>query len=178
MAIVQYSLATSNTSLAETALSVLGILSDSNADNQAKLGSAGGCEGWCAPCRWLYHAVSSYSWWTYLYFYVGYDCWVLIRYNFLVQRWNKIDTTFVFVFPSSPTSQSISSRFRYCFCSFTGLVSFFFFSHAAVVAIIKSTPVTSTAAVAKTALEAVRNLSYDNAENTAKLGSSGGCQGR
>ena len=48
---------------------------------------------------------------------------------------------------------------------------------AAVVAIIKLPVATSNAAVAEAALVAVRNLVAGNAENAAKLGSAGGCEG-
>ena len=47
----------------------------------------------------------------------------------------------------------------------------------AVVAIIKLPVATSNAAVAEAALWAVRNLAAGNAENRAKLGSAGGCEG-
>ena len=53
----------------------------------------------------------------------------------------------------------------------------FLFLSAAVVAIITSPVATSSAAVAETALWAVRNLTNGNAENAAKLGSAGGCEG-
>ena len=48
---------------------------------------------------------------------------------------------------------------------------------AAVVAIIKLPVATSKTAVAGAALGAVRNLAAGNAENRAKLGSAGGCEG-
>ena len=48
---------------------------------------------------------------------------------------------------------------------------------AAVVAIMKLPVATSNAAVAEAGLGAVRNLAGGNAENTAKLGSAGGCEG-
>ena len=44
-------------------------------------------------------------------------------------------------------------------------------------AIIKLPLATSNAAVAEAALGAVQNLTYGNAENAAKLGSAGGCEG-
>ena len=59
------------------------------------------------------------------------------------------------------------------------LVSLFFFfpPSAAVVAITKLPVTKSNAEVAEAALRAVSNLALGPAENTAKLGSAGGCEG-
>ena len=52
-----------------------------------------------------------------------------------------------------------------------------FVSSAAVVAIMKLPVATSSAAVVVATLSAVLVLAHENAENTAKLGSAGGCEG-
>ena len=52
-----------------------------------------------------------------------------------------------------------------------------FFICAAVVAIMQSPLATSSAAVAEAGMWAVRILAVNNAENEAKLGSAGGCEG-
>ena len=56
-------------------------------------------------------------------------------------------------------------------------VVFIFSSAAAVAALLQSPLVTSNARVAEAACWAVRNLAGGNAENTAKLGAAGVCEG-
>ena len=46
VAIMKMPLATSNADVVVATLSVVCILANKNAENTAKLGSAGGCEGW------------------------------------------------------------------------------------------------------------------------------------
>ena len=57
------------------------------------------------------------------------------------------------------------------------VLRYFFLFFVAVAALLKSPLVTSNAGVATAAFGAVTNLAADNAENKAKLGAAGVCEG-